>query len=155
MKPDRGVGGPDDTLKALMRAQVIVWDATWQLDGVARADFLVSAIVAIALGKATMNRARWRGPRPHTSTALVQYLPAARKVPAKIMLGEKLRQQHGSVCAALRFAVNKGTAWSLVTAAAEGVRQLHTLTDVRNFLRDSRRVYTTRSGMVTDLLGQT
>ena len=152
VKPGRGVGGSRATLDQLMRAQVIVWDCTWLLDGVARADFLVSAIVAIAFGKATMNRARWRGPRPHTTTALVQYLPAARSVKATLMLGGELRSHHGSVCDALRLAVRRGTSWSLVDAAAAGVRQLCTLTDVRNFLRDSRRVYTRRTGVVTDLL---
>ena len=138
-----------------MRAQVVVWDATWQLDGVAQAQYLISAIVVIGLGKAVLCRPRWRGPRPHTSTALVQYLPAAYQVPAKLQLVGELGSQHAAVATALRTVAAKGKKWSIVSGAAAGdVIKLDSLNAVRDFLRRSRRVYTSREGLVTTLIRQ-
>ena len=137
-------------LQQLMRAQVVVWDATWQLDGVAQAQHLISAIVVIGLGKAVLCRHRWRGPRPHTSMALVQYLPAAYQVPAKLQLVGELESRHASVGAALRAVAAKGKEWSIVNGeASKDVIKLDSLTAVSFFLRRSRRVYTSRKGLVT------
>ena len=130
-----------DALQQLMRAQVIVWDATWQLDGTPQAQHLISAIVAIGLGKAALARPRWRGPRPHTSSALVHYLPAASQVVAKIMLVGELVCKHGAA---------RGRKWRIVSDAAGDAKKLDTLLAVRDFLRSSRRVYTRRTGMITD-----
>ena len=141
-------------LQQLMRAQIIVWDATWQLDGTVVAQHLISAIVAIGLGKAVLCRPRWRGPRPHTSSSLVQYLPAARQVKAKLALVGELGSKHTAVCSALRHVAERGTQWTIVSdaAAAEPATKLATLTEVRDFLQRSRRVYTSRRGVVTDLI---
>ena len=142
-------------LQQLMRAQVVVLDATWQLDGVAQAQHLISAIVVVGLGKAVLCRHRWRGPRPHTSMALVQYLPAAYQVPAKLQLVGELESRHASVGAALRAVAAKGKAWSIVNGeASKDVIKLDSLTAVRDFLRRSRRVYSSRKGLVTTLIRQ-
>lgn len=139
------------TLQQLMGAHIIVWDASWQLDGPVKEKHLLSAIVAIGMGKAVLARPRWRGPRPHNSTSLIQYLPAAQ---ATLTLGGELSDKHAAVCTALRtVAARRTQQWTIVQgAAAEKATKLFTLAAVRDFLQQSRRVYTRRPGMVTTLI---
>ena len=140
-------------IKQLMKAQLIVWDCTWQLDGPVTARHLLSAIVAIGLGKAVLPRPRWNGPRPHNSTALVHYLPAASLEKVKLALVGELVDKHTSVSAALRMVAQRGKSWTIVSdAAAADVQKLSTLTEVRAFLQKSRRVYRSRPGMTSTLI---
>ena len=74
-------------LEQLMRAQIIVWDATWQLDSVVDEQIVISSIVAIGMGKAVLNRPRWHGSRPHTSAAVVIFQLAAKLVKAVVVFG--------------------------------------------------------------------
>ena len=147
---------PAAALEELVSAQLIIWDWTWQLDGVVEVPHLISAIIAIGFGRSILCRARWQGPLPHTNTSVVHYLPAAKHVPATLVMVGELGSKHGNVCAALRRVANtQGSKWTIVSetaAAASKATKLSTLRDVRNFLRQSRRVRTGRSGLVTDLI---
>jgi hypothetical protein len=156
----------DDSNAALLKlskAQIIVWDYTWQLDGPVSAQHLVSAVVAIGLGKAVLAKPRWRGAHPHRSSSLVHYLPVAqgdekKTGVVKISLGGELVAKHAFVCAALKFVAGRGKSWQIVPSAEEGAGgknhyyDLHTLVAVRDFLQRRRRVYRPRAGLDTALL---
>ena len=140
-------------LEQLMRAQIIVWDATWQLDGAVDEKTVISSIVAVGMGKAVLNRARWHGSRPHTNVAVLFFQPAAKLVKAVVVLGGELVSRHGAVCAALQSVAKRGTMWTVLREGSAGAEaaeatKLFTLRAVRDFVRQSRRVCTHRPGLV-------
>ena len=114
---------------------------SWELDrSVPDENFLKSAFLVVAAGKATLGLGNWGGRRPHESKAVVAYAAAVRVVPAILLLAEPLASKHQGLCRVIqKCAKLPRSKWkvftSAPTAAGSKVHKLATLHDARVFYK--------------------
>ena len=142
----QSVSSDSELVEATLRSHMVVWRHSWELDrSVPDSDFLKSAFLVIAAGKAVLGLGHWKGERPHESDAVIIYAAAVQLVPATIVLCDPLLSKHRGLCQIIdKCGKLPESKWSVHRSppahATKDCFRLATLQDARVFLQAVRRV---------------
>jgi len=135
-------------IESTLRAHLVVWKHSWELDrSVPDAEFLKSAFLVVAAGKAVLGLGNWKGRQPHESSSVVSYAAAVETVPATLVLQEPLVSKHLGLCHVIkRCGKLPKSKWQVLSSMpgnpSRQPTKLATVHDARSFLQSVRRLRT-------------